>query len=46
MKTGKGLIELLIRLGITPTLDRAKDIELAKVGMAKPFTKTTKAKLV
>jgi hypothetical protein len=40
MKTSQGLIELLIRLGITPTLDSAKDVELAKAGMIKPFTKT------
>jgi hypothetical protein len=40
MKTGKGLIELLLRLGITPTGDRVKDIELARVGMLKPFVKT------
>ena len=40
MKTSKGLIELLLRLGITPTLDRAKDIKLAKAEMIKPFTKT------
>jgi hypothetical protein len=40
MKTSQGLIELLIRLGITPTLDSAKDVELARVGMAKPFAKT------
>ena len=39
MKTGKGLIELLLRLGITPTGDRVKDIELAMVGMLKPFIK-------
>ena len=30
MKTGKGLIQLLLRLGIEPTGDRAKDIELAR----------------
>jgi hypothetical protein len=40
MKTGKGLIELLLRLGITPTGDRVKDIELDRVGMLKPFIKT------
>ena len=40
MKTSRGLVELLERLGIKPTLDRAKDIELAKAGMIKPFTKT------
>jgi hypothetical protein len=40
MKTSQGLIELLIRLGITPTLDSAKDVELARVVMAKPFDKT------
>ena len=44
MKTGKGLIELLLRLGITPTGDRAKDIELARVGMLKPFIKPTNSK--
>tara|TARA_R110000851_G_scaffold113943_6_gene238804 strand:- start:139 stop:276 length:138 start_codon:yes stop_codon:yes gene_type:complete len=44
MKTGKGLIELLIRLGITPTHDRAKDIKLARDGMNKPFIKTTNSK--
>jgi len=42
MKTGKGLIELLERLGIKPTFDRAKDIELARVGMLKPFNKANK----
>jgi hypothetical protein len=40
MKTSQGLIELLLRLGITPTHDSAKDVELARVGMAKPFEKT------
>tara|TARA_R110000850_G_scaffold24625_8_gene71926 strand:+ start:3326 stop:3463 length:138 start_codon:yes stop_codon:yes gene_type:complete len=44
MNTGKGLIELLLRLGITPTGDRAKDIELAKAGMNKPFIKATNSK--
>ena len=44
MNTGKGLIELLLRLGITPTGNRAKDIKLARVGMAKPFTKTNNSK--
>ena len=39
MKTGKGLVQLLLRLGIEPTGDRAKDIELARVGMLKPFVK-------
>ena len=39
MKTGKGMIELLERLGIKPTFDRAKDIQLAKAGMLKPFNK-------
>ena len=45
MKTGKGLIELLLRLGITPTLDRVKDIELARVGMLKPFIKPNSKEL-
>jgi hypothetical protein len=40
MKTSQGLIELLLRLGMTPTHDSAKDVELARVGMAKPFEKT------
>ena len=39
MKSGKGLIELLERLGIKPTGDRTKDIKLARAGMIKPFTK-------
>jgi hypothetical protein len=39
MKTSQGLIELLLRLGITPTHDSVKDVELARVGMARPFTK-------
>jgi hypothetical protein len=39
MKSGNGLIELLVRLGITPTLDRAKDIQLAKVEMNKQRNK-------
>lgn len=44
MKTGKGLIELLNRLKIKPTGNRAKDIQLAKIGMLKPFVKAKENK--
>jgi hypothetical protein len=37
MKTSQGLIELLLRLGITPTHEITEDIELSKEGMARPF---------
>jgi hypothetical protein len=37
MKSSKPLAALLERLGITPTFDRDKDVELAKEGMARPF---------
>ena len=37
MKPTKGLTDLIIRLGITPTFEITEDIELAKEGMASPF---------
>ena len=37
--TSEGLIALLKRNNIIPTGDRAKDIELAKPVMPKPFKK-------
>jgi hypothetical protein len=37
--TSEGLISLLIRKGITPTGDRAKDLELAKSVMPKQYEK-------
>ena len=43
MKSGKGLVELLVRLGITPTLDRDADIKLARVEINKQ-RKVTKDK--
>jgi len=40
--TSDGLIALLKRKGINPTGDRQKDLELAKGGMPKPYTKGKK----
>lgn len=37
--TSEGLIALLKRKNVIPTGDRAKDIELAKSVMPKPFKK-------
>jgi len=37
MASDKGLTELLVRLGVKPTHNRAVDIELAKDAMSKPF---------
>ena len=45
MKTSQGLIELLQRLGIKPTFDRVKDIELAKIKMPKPFNELNSKEL-
>jgi hypothetical protein len=37
MKPTKGLTDLLVRLGMTPTFEITEDIELAKEGMSRPF---------
>ena len=37
--TSNGLKDLLKRKGVSPTGDRAKDLELAKKVMPKPFKK-------
>jgi len=42
--TSKGLMSLLIRKGITPTGDRAKDLELAKSVIPKKYEKKDESK--
>jgi hypothetical protein len=39
-RTGDGLRDLLIRHGVTPTMDSKKDIELARQFMPKSYNPT------